>query len=115
LDELAFAVEEGLDALDEIGDWFRDLAGHDPVQAAPGAAAFLQMAGTVIGGALLAKGAAEAQRMIDGGDSNVPFLETKIALARYFVASEIPAAVARGKAASHSNGVVAAMTADLLE
>jgi alkylation response protein AidB-like acyl-CoA dehydrogenase len=115
LDELAFAVEEGLDALDEVGDWFRDLAGHDPIQAAPGAAAFLQMAGTVIGGALLAKGAAEAQRLIDGGDGNVSFLETKIALARYFVASEVPAAVARARAVRHSNGVVAAMTADLLE
>ncbi len=73
------------------------------------------MAGAVIGGALAREGRGRGQRLIDGGDSNVPFLETKIALARYFAAAEIPAAVARGRAARHSNPVVAAMTSDRLE
>ncbi len=115
LDALAVQAEEGLDALDEVGDWFRDTAGKNPVDAAPGAVAFLQMAGTVIGGSLLARGAIEAQRLIDEGDTNLPFLETRIATARYFVASEVPPAVARGRAARHSNGVVAAMEPDRLE
>ncbi len=115
LEDMAITVEQGLDALGDVADWFRDTAGHDPVAAAPGAAAFLNMAGTVIGGALLAKGAAEAKRMIDAGDGNAAFLETKIVLAGYFAATEIPAAVARGRAAKQSNPLVAGLAPDALQ
>jgi alkylation response protein AidB-like acyl-CoA dehydrogenase len=115
LEDMAITVEQGLDALGEVADWFRDAASHDPVAAAPGAAAFLNMAGTVIGGALLAKGAAQAKRMIDAGDESRPFLETKIALAGFFAATEIPAAVARGRAAKQSNPIVAGLAPDALQ
>jgi 3-(methylsulfanyl)propanoyl-CoA dehydrogenase len=115
LDDLTKAVAESLIALDEVADWFREAAMSDPVAAAPGAAAFLNMAGTVIGGALLAKGAGEAKKLMDAGDSNASFLETKIALARYFAATEIPAAVARGQSAPIANPIVAALSPDRME
>ena len=115
LDDLTGSIKDSLDALGEVADWFRATATQDPVAAAPGAAAFLNMAGAVIGGALLAKGAAEAKKLIDAGDTNKRFLETKIALARYFAATEIPAAVARGQSAPFANPIVAALAPDAME
>jgi hypothetical protein len=53
--------------------------------------------------------------MIDAGDGNAAFLETKIVLAGYFAATEIPAAVARGRAAKQSNPLVAGLAPDALQ
>jgi len=89
---LAAPLHDGLDAVDRTTAW---LAAHreDFDAAAAGATPYLRLLATVVGGVLLARGAAAAQRLLDEGAAGdeAGFLEAKITIARFFATQLVPA------------------------
>ncbi len=67
-------------------------------RAAAGATPYLSLFGTVTGAWLLARGAAAARRRLAAGDEDRPFLEAKIATARFYIANILPRAAAAAAA-----------------
>jgi 3-(methylthio)propanoyl-CoA dehydrogenase len=94
LTAIAEALHEGLDAVERTTAW---LAEHresfDDVAA--GATPYLRLLATVVGGVLLARGAAAAQRHLDDGtaDHDQGFLTAKITIARFFATQLLPTAI----------------------
>ena len=86
-------LEDGVEALQHAAVWLAGNEGEAVRDTAAGATPFLRMFGTIAGGYLLARQAAEAARRIEGG-SNDPFLKAKIATARYFAEQHLPPATA---------------------
>jgi 3-(methylthio)propanoyl-CoA dehydrogenase len=84
-------LHEGLDAVDRTTAWLgqRHEAFDD---VAAGATPYLRLLATVVGGVLLARGAAAAQRLLDeeasGADAN--FLVAKVTIARFFATQLLP-------------------------
>jgi alkylation response protein AidB-like acyl-CoA dehydrogenase len=97
---IADSVNGGLDQLERGVDWLLANGMSDP--AAIGASSFnlLMLAGTVLGGALLAKGAAAAIADPDGTDAG--FAKEKVATTAFYCAHVLPRA----------HGYLAAMTSD---
>ncbi len=80
-------------ALKTASEWLLPKVAGDPVAAAAGSSAYLRLFGTVAGGYLLARGAAEAARLAAAGD-DVPFHRAKIATARFYMEQVLPQAAA---------------------
>jgi hypothetical protein len=97
-DRLARARESLADAIAAIVA----SVGSDPAAAAAVAVPFLTSFGIVAGGALLAKGAASANRQLAAGKPSPDFLNARIATARYFAAFVLPQA--RGHAETVRSG-----------
>jgi 3-(methylthio)propanoyl-CoA dehydrogenase len=92
---IADGVRAGLDALEEATDW---IAAHreNPLDVFAGASPYLRVFATVVGGALLARGAAAAQRRLDAGELggyDADFLAAKVTSARFFATQLLPAAL----------------------
>ncbi len=85
---LGTALGEGIDVLEEALGWlFEQREEFQNTLAA--ATPFLRLMSTVVGGWLLAKGAAAAQAAIDGGDDDL-FLRDKIVTARFYMTQLLP-------------------------
>ena len=97
---IAAAVRGGLDQLEEGMNWL--IANAESGPATTGAASFnlLMLAGTVLGGAYLAKSAAIA--ISESSSANASFGEKKLATAAFYCAHVLPRA----------HGYLAAMSAD---
>jgi 3-(methylthio)propanoyl-CoA dehydrogenase len=97
-DELAAeaaALGDAVDAFDEATQWLLAHGAADPNDALAGATPYLRMAGTVLGGWLLARGALAArgiQAAGGSGDFEEPFLAAKQATARFYCTQVLPAA-----------------------
>jgi 3-(methylthio)propanoyl-CoA dehydrogenase len=92
---IADAVRAGLDGLEEATDWIAARR-EAPLDVFAGASPYLRVFATVVGGALLARGAAAAQRRLDGGDLggyDAGFLAAKVTSARFFATQLLPAAL----------------------
>ena len=84
------ALQAGLRSLGTAVDWLLVHSAPDPAQAAAGAVPFLKLAGTVIGGWLMARGAEAAVRRLaatsaDAG-ADADFLSAKVHTARHYMA-----------------------------
>jgi 3-(methylthio)propanoyl-CoA dehydrogenase len=92
----------------------RLLAGHreDPHLAGSTAAPFLELVGIAAGGWLMARMALAAQRRLDGGDADEPFLAGKIATARFYAESIMPKAGALLASVEAGSGSVMALPQD---
>jgi alkylation response protein AidB-like acyl-CoA dehydrogenase len=77
-------LRAGVDALDTAARWILASHSNDPRAVLAGAGPFLELAGTVFGGAQLARAALIADTKLGGGDSDAAFLRAKIATARHF-------------------------------
>ena len=98
-DGLAAALEPALAKLSDTTDWLLETGARDLARAAAGATPYLGLFGTVSGAWLLARGAAAARRRLaDGGEEDRPFLEAKIATARFYMANILPRAAAEAAA-----------------
>ncbi|MHA1153940.1 MAG: acyl-CoA dehydrogenase, partial [Alphaproteobacteria bacterium] len=98
-DGLGAALEPALANLADTTDWLLDTGKSDLTRAAAGATPYLSQFGTVAGAWLLARGAAAARRRLAGdGAEDRPFLEAKIATARFYMANILPRAAAQAAA-----------------
>ena len=82
----------------------------------PGAVSFnfLMLAGTLVGGWQLARGALAAQRLIASGEGNQDFAAAKIAVAAFFARQVMPRGHAYHEAVVEGGGAVWAVPAELL-
>ena len=97
---VAASVSAGLDQLEQGVDWILANAMSDPAALGASSFNFLMLAGTVLGGALLARGAAAA--VADTGGTDAGFAREKVATAAFYCTHVLPRA----------HGYLAAMTAD---
>jgi 3-(methylthio)propanoyl-CoA dehydrogenase len=84
-------LHEGLDTVDRTTAWLGEH--HEAFDdVAAGATPYLRLLATVVGGVLLARGAAAAQRLLDEGASgaDADFLVAKVTIARFFAAQLLP-------------------------
>ena len=86
LTAISAALQAGLNELTAAMEWLLDHSARDPAQAAAGAVPFLKLAGTVIGGWLLMRGAHCAVTQIAEGSSEADFLSGKVHVARHYMA-----------------------------
>jgi 3-(methylthio)propanoyl-CoA dehydrogenase len=92
---IADGVRAGLDGLEEATAWIAARR-ETPLDVFAGASPYLRVFATVVGAALLARGAAAAQRRLDAGDLggyDARFLAAKVTSARFFATQLLPAAL----------------------
>jgi len=86
-DELAaigLRLRAGVDALEDAAHWIVARWSEDPRAVLAGAGPFLDLAGTVCGGAQLGRAALVAAGKLTEGNGDASFLRTKITTARHF-------------------------------
>jgi len=88
-------VTAAADALEDATKWVAGTAAKDLVNALAGSVPFLRLAGTALGGWLLAKSALVAQRKLAGRDGDPAFLEAKLVTARFYAEVILPPALAQ--------------------
>jgi alkylation response protein AidB-like acyl-CoA dehydrogenase len=88
------AVAAAADALEEATRWVAQSVKAELVAALAGSMPFLRLAGTALGGWLLAKSALAAQRKLAAGDGDPTFLQAKLATARFYAEVILPPALA---------------------
>jgi 3-(methylsulfanyl)propanoyl-CoA dehydrogenase len=84
LSSIGVRLSAGVDALDAAARWIVASFDADPRAVLAGAGPFLELAGTVCGGAQLGRAALRAAKKLDSGDGDPGFLRAKIATARHF-------------------------------
>ena len=93
------AIRDGVaaaaDALENATKWVAEQARADLVQALAGSVPFLRLAGTALGGWLLARSALVAQQKLAARDGDMAFLEAKIVTARFYAEVILPPALAQ--------------------
>ena len=99
LQDTAAPLRQSLDELEQGVAWLKDNATQDPTAAATASFNLLMLAGTVLGGAFLARAALAAR---SAGDFDAAFVDAKIATTRFYCAHMLP----------RSSGFLAAATAD---
>jgi alkylation response protein AidB-like acyl-CoA dehydrogenase len=97
---IGVSVNAGLDQLEQGVDWLLANAMSDPSVIGASSFNFLMLAGTVLGGALLARGAAAAVADTSGTDAG--FAKEKVATTAFYCTHVLPRA----------HGYLAAMTTD---
>ena len=97
-DDIA-AVRAGLiasaDALEDATRWVAQSVKADLTTALAGSVPFLRLAGTALGGWLLARSALVAQTQLAARDGNPAFLEAKLITARFYAEVILPPALAQ--------------------
>jgi 3-(methylthio)propanoyl-CoA dehydrogenase len=89
LASIATNLRDGVAVLEELTTWVfahRD----EPNDVFAGATPYLRAFATVVGGWLLAKGAAAAQEQLDAGAGDADFLAAKIVTARFYAEQLLP-------------------------
>jgi hypothetical protein len=80
------ALHGAVHALESAVDWLLANSADQAAQCAAGAVPFLRLAGTVIGGWLMARLSETAARQVAAGEGDASFLRAKVATARHFAA-----------------------------
>ncbi len=92
------AIRTGLvaaaDALEDATRWVAQSVKAELVNALAGSVPFLRLAGTALGGWLLARGALVAQTRLGQRDGDPAFLEAKLVTARFYAEVILPPALA---------------------
>ncbi|CAN5807301.1 acyl-CoA dehydrogenase [soil metagenome] len=88
------AVLTAADALEDATKWVAESAKTDLLSALAGSVPFLRLAGTALGGWLLARGALAAQGRLATRDGDPAFLEAKLITARFYAEVILPPALA---------------------
>ena len=105
---IAVALEKAVGDLQGATMWLAQNGMVDPNNAGAGAYAYMQLMGLVSLGWMWLKMAGVAQRLLGEGGEDQPFLEAKLATARYFAARELVMAGAlRGKVEAGADSVMA--------
>ena len=77
-------LTRGVDALERATNGLLESAAGDLGATLAGAEPYLRLLGTVVAGWLLARGASAATQRVNAGTSDRPFLEAKVATARFY-------------------------------
>ena len=97
-DDLA-AIRAGVvaaaDALEDATKWVAQSVKGELVNALAGSVPFLRLAGTALGGWLLARSALVAQGKLAARDGDPAFLEAKLITARFYAEVILPPALAQ--------------------
>ena len=107
LTAMGLALQAGLQSLAAAADWLLVHSAHSPAQAAAGAVPFLKLAGTVIGGWLMARGAeAAVTQLVAAGPSleagpAADFLAAKVVTARHYMAHVMVEAAGLSEIVTH--------------
>jgi alkylation response protein AidB-like acyl-CoA dehydrogenase len=106
------------EALEVLGQTTRWMGEHREAMddVAAGATPYLRLFATVVGGVLLARGAAAAQRLLDEGAAGdeARFLTAKVTIARFFATQLLPAVHGLVPAVTAGAGDLRALDADQL-
>jgi alkylation response protein AidB-like acyl-CoA dehydrogenase len=89
------ALGASADAIEEATRWVAQSVKAELVCALAGSVPFLRLAGTALGGWLLAKSALAAQRKLAARDGDPAFLEAKLVTARFYAEVILPPALAQ--------------------
>jgi 3-(methylthio)propanoyl-CoA dehydrogenase len=102
LSALAIALAPALDDLAKTTEWIVERLKSELPQVLAGATPYLDLAGTTVGGWLLARQALAARRRLAAGTDDDGYLPGKIATALFFAANILPRV--HGLAAAVTNG-----------
>jgi 3-(methylthio)propanoyl-CoA dehydrogenase len=92
---IAAGVTTAADALEEATRWVAQSAKVSLADALAGSVPFLRLAGTALGGWLLARSALVAQQKLAARDGDPAFLEAKLITARFYAEVILPPALAQ--------------------
>jgi len=92
LTDLRSALTDGVDALEQASTWLVTNGNGKPNTLGAAASPYLRLFGVVTGGWLMARSALAAARLLASGDANKPFLQAKIATARFYTTQILPQA-----------------------
>ncbi|MDW7748732.1 acyl-CoA dehydrogenase [Halomonas sp.] len=107
LAELAEGLEELLEGLAATTDWLLAQGKEQTAALYGGAVPLLYQLGTVVGGWQLVRAAQAAQRQRDAGEGDPDYLDSVIALARFYMASVAPEAASHARAVRDGGRVLA--------
>ena len=94
LEAIRTGLEAAADALEDATKWVAQSVKAELVNALAGSVPFLRLAGTALGGWLLARGALVAQTRLGQRDGDPAFLEAKLVTARFYAEVILPPALA---------------------
>jgi hypothetical protein len=89
------ALQAAADALEDATRWVAQSVKADLAAALAGSVPFLRLAGTALGGWLLAKSAHAAQGKLATRDGDPAFLEAKVVTTRFYAEVILPPALAQ--------------------
>jgi len=89
------SLDASADALEDATRWVAQSVKGELVAALAGSVPFLRLAGTALGGWLLAKSALAAQARLAARDGDPAFLEAKLVTARFYAEVVLPPALAQ--------------------
>ncbi|MGD9883755.1 MAG: acyl-CoA dehydrogenase [Reyranella sp.] len=89
------ALSASADALEDATKWVAQSVKGELVAALAGSVPFLRLAGTALGGWLLARSALAAQARLAARDGDPAFLEAKLVTARFYAEVVLPPALAQ--------------------
>jgi alkylation response protein AidB-like acyl-CoA dehydrogenase len=92
---IASGIAAAADALEDATKWVAQSVKAELVNALAGSVPFLRLAGTALGGWLLAKSALVAQAKLAARDGDPAFLEAKLVTARFYAEVLLPPALAQ--------------------
>jgi len=94
LEAIRTGLEAAADALEDATKWVAQSVKAELVNALAGSVPFLRLAGTALGGWLLARGALVAQTRLGQRNGDPAFLEAKLVTARFYAEVILPPALA---------------------
>jgi hypothetical protein len=107
---LAVHFEAAIAALESATRWIAATWNRDPALVAAGAAAYLRLFGTVVGGWLAIRAALAARALLEkSGDARFPpnFLRSKIVCAKFFAEQDLVLAPALARIVTQGGATIA--------
>ena len=95
IEAIRTGLEAAADALEDATRWVAQAVKAELVSALAGSVPFLRLAGTALGGWLLARSALVAQTRLGQRDGDPAFLEAKLVTARFYAEVILPPALAQ--------------------
>ena len=95
IEAIRIGLEAAADALEDATRWVAQSVKAELVNALAGSVPFLRLAGTALGGWLLARSALVAQKRLGERDGDPAFLEAKLMTARFYAEVILPPALAQ--------------------
>jgi hypothetical protein len=96
--------------LDNATQWLVSAFTRDTREAAASAVPFLKLAGTVLGGGLMARAALVADQGLNAGEGDAQFYGAKIKTARFYCEHMLPQASALAHTVMHGAGATLALS-----
>lgn len=90
LQDLVEGLQEALNQAKDAKQWVLEVGGNDTSAAGGASVSFMMLMGYLCGGWLMLKSAERAQAKLSQPETDLPFMHSKIACARFFVEQLLP-------------------------